>query len=108
MTERTIDLDGRRGLAAQRATELRRLRADVERDQRVLKARQEELEHFLIAEPAAGWPEAVEKARYLLGLFAATPAAEDPRRRRLIAGLLADFDRLLGPTSSQGDDPQPA
>jgi hypothetical protein len=37
----------------------------------------------------------VAKARYLLTLFAQTPAAEDPRRVRLIADVLADFERLL-------------
>jgi len=34
-----------------------------------LKARQDELEGFLVAAPAEDWPEAVERARYLLGLF---------------------------------------
>ena len=38
--------------------------------------------------------EAAEKAGYLLNLFAATLAAEDPRRQKLIAAVLADFDRL--------------
>ena len=35
------------------------------------------------------------KARYLLILFAQTPAAEDPRRAMLIADVFADFERLL-------------
>ena len=35
-----------------------------------------------------------EKARCLLNLFAATLAAEDPRRQKLIAAVLADFSRL--------------
>jgi hypothetical protein len=91
----TTDLDEHRGMAAQKATELRRLVIEVQKDQSALKARQEELEKFLLAAPAENWPEAVERARYLLGLFADTPAAEDPRRQRLIKGLLADFDRLL-------------
>ena len=43
---------------------------------------------------AASWSEAADKARYLLNLFAATPAAQDPRRQTLIAGVLADFARL--------------
>jgi hypothetical protein len=96
MTDRTIDLDEHRGMAAQKATELRRLLVGVQADQAALKARQDELEEMLAALPAAGWPEAVEKARYLLTLFAETPAAEDPRRQRLIADVLADFERLLG------------
>jgi hypothetical protein len=94
VTDETVDLDTRRGMAAQKATDLRRLRIEVEEDQAALKARQEKLETFLISAPAANWAEAVEKARYLLGIFADTPAA-DPRRQRLIEALIADFDRLL-------------
>jgi hypothetical protein len=83
-------------MAAQKATELRRLCADVEADQIALRSRQDALEAMLIAVPASTWSEAVEKARYLLGLFARTPDAEDPRRQRLIANVLDDFNRLLG------------
>jgi hypothetical protein len=64
-------------------------------DHAAVRTRQEELEHFLLAAPATDWGEAVAKARYLLRLFARTPAAEDPRRVRLIADVLADFERLL-------------
>lgn len=96
MVDDTIELDKRRGMAAQKATDVRRLRIEVEEDHAALKARQDELESFLVAAPAENWPEAVEKARYLLGLFARTPAADDPRRQRIIATLLSDFDRLLG------------
>jgi len=94
MTDKTIDLDQHRGMAAQKATDLRRLLAEVESDQTALRSRQEELETHLIAAPATNWHEASDKARYLLNLFAATPAAEDPRRQRLIAAVLADFQRL--------------
>jgi hypothetical protein len=94
MTEKTIDLDQHRGMAAQRATELRRLLADVEADQKALHLRQDELESHLLAAPAADWHEAAEKARYLLNLFAATLAAQDPRRQKLIVAVIADFDRL--------------
>jgi hypothetical protein len=83
-------------MQAQKATELRRLRSEVEADHEALKARQDALEAMLDAAPATAWPEAVEKARYLLGLFAQTPTAQDPRRQRLIKDVLADFDRLLG------------
>jgi hypothetical protein len=94
MTEKTIDLDQHRGMAAQKATELRRLLTEVEANQDALRLRQEELEAHLIAAPAANWQEASEKARYLLNLFAGTIAAEDPRRQKLIAAVLADFRRL--------------
>jgi hypothetical protein len=94
MTDRPIDLDHRRGMAAQKATELRRLLADVAANETTLRLRQEELETHLVAAPAANWPEAAEKARYLLNLFAGTLPSADRRRQKLIAAVLADFDRL--------------
>jgi hypothetical protein len=94
MTDETVDLDQHRGMLAQKATKLRRLLADVEANERELRVRQEELETHLLAAPATSWHEAAEKARYLLNLFSATLAAEDPRRQRLIAAVLADFERL--------------
>jgi hypothetical protein len=72
-----IDLDGRRGMAAQKATGMRRQLAAVHADHAALQAREEELEHLLLAGPATGWGEAVAKARYLLILFAQTPAAPE-------------------------------
>jgi hypothetical protein len=44
---------------------------------------------------ASGWPEAVEKARYLLGLLAQSLDASNLRRRRLVDRVLADLDHLL-------------
>jgi hypothetical protein len=94
VTDRPIALDQHRGMAAQKATEVRRLLAEVAADQEALRSRQDELEAQLIAAPAASWVEAAEKAQYLLKLFAATPVAQDPRRQRLIASVLEDFGRL--------------
>jgi hypothetical protein len=94
MTEKAIELDEHRGMAAQKATDLRRLLADVEANEKALRVRQDELEAHLIAAPAANWQEAAEKARYLLNLFAGTLWAQDPRRQTLIAAVLADFQRL--------------
>jgi len=94
MTDRTIDLDQHRGMAAQKKTEIRRLVAEVEADERALRLRQDELEAQLLALPAATWHDAAEKARYLLNVFAATPAAQDPRRQKLIANVLDDFRHL--------------
>ncbi len=96
MTDKTIDLDQRRGMAAQKATDLRRLLANVEANEKELRLRQDELETHLIAAPAGNWHEAADKARYLLSLFAATLTAQDPRRQKLIAAVLADFKRLSG------------
>lgn len=94
MNDQPISLDHHRGIAAQKATEVRRLLAEVEANEKILRERQAELEAQLIAAPASSWAEAGEKARYLLKLFAATPAAQDPRRQQLIASVLADFARL--------------
>jgi hypothetical protein len=94
VTEKTVDLDHHRGMAAQKATTLRRLLADVEANEEALRLRQDELESHLLAAPATNWQEAAEKARYLLNLFAATIAAQDPRRQKLIAAVLADLKHL--------------
>jgi hypothetical protein len=94
MTEKTINLDKHRGMAAQKATDLRRLLADVEANEKALRLRQDELEAHLLAASAANWREAAEKARYLLNFFAASLAAQDPRRKKLIAAVIDDFERL--------------
>jgi len=94
MTDDPIALDHHRGMSAQKATEVRRLLAEVEADAKGLRERQGALEAQLIAAPAESWQEAAEKARYLLGLFAGTPIAQDPRRQKLIANVLEDFARL--------------
>jgi hypothetical protein len=94
MVDKTIELDQHRGMAAQKATELRRLLADVNANEQALRQRQDELESYLLAAPAENWQEAADKARYLLNLFAATLPAEDTRRQKLIAAVLADFKRL--------------
>jgi hypothetical protein len=94
MTDETVKLDIHRGMAAQKATDIRRIVAEVEANERSLRQRQDELELQFVAAPALTWEDAAGKARYLLSIFATTPAAQDPRRQRLIADLLADFIRL--------------
>jgi hypothetical protein len=98
MTERTINLDLHRGMAAQKATDLRRLLSEVEANQDQLRKRQKELEEQLLAAPALTWADAAEKARYLLSLFASSLEAQDPRRQMLIARVLEDFVRLSSET----------
>lgn len=101
MTDRPITLDRHRGMAAQKATEIRRLLSEVEANEKTLRERQAELELQLLAAPAATWAEAAEKARYLLSLLASTPIAQDPRRQKLIANALEDFVRL---SQADGDE----
>src|SRR5713226_2279311 len=95
VADETSSLDDHRGMAAQRATEARRRKSAVIKDQSALRARREELEKFLFAAPAENWPDAVAKARYLLTLFAESTAADDERYGKLIKALLVDFDHLL-------------
>ena len=95
MTDDPVDLDEHRGMAAQKATEIRRQRLeDFQADQAALRRRQEELETLLLAAPAETWPEAAAKAQYLIHLFAATLEARDSRRKELIANVLDDLTRL--------------
>ena|ERR671928_1482447 len=95
MTDDPVELDERRGMAAQKATEIRRQRLqDFQANQTALRYQQEELEKLLLADPAETWPEAAAKAQYLIQLFAATPEAQDPRRKELIAHALEDLARL--------------
>jgi hypothetical protein len=94
MTDKAVDLDQHRGMAAQKATELRRLLAEVAANEQALRATQDELEAQMTAAPALNWHEAAEKARYLLKLFGNSLATVDPRRQKLIAAVLDDFERL--------------
>jgi hypothetical protein len=56
MTDKTVDLDKHRGMAAQKATDLRRLLAEVAANERALRETQDQLEAQLIAAPAfAEW-----------------------------------------------------
>jgi hypothetical protein len=64
-------------MAAQKATEIRRLLGEVAANEKALRQRQEELEAQLIAAPATTWLEAAEKARYLLGLLASVNTGEE-------------------------------
>ena len=96
MTDKTVNLDQHRGMAAQKATEARRLLAEVRANEKTLRERRDELEAHLLAAPAASWSDAAEKAHYLLSLFAETPQGQDPRRQTLIAAVLEDFARLSG------------
>ena len=52
MTDEPVSLDERRGMAAQRDTEIRRDLHEVQVNQAALRGRQKELENFLNAVPA--------------------------------------------------------
>ena len=94
MSDEPLDLDRHRGMAAQRATDIRRILAEVENKARSLRDLQGILESQLLAAPAASWPEAAAKARYVLNLYAADLAPADSHHRDLVEAVLADFARL--------------
>jgi hypothetical protein len=94
VTDIPIDLDRHRGMAAQKATDIRRVLADVEANAKLLRDKQGVVEIQLLAVPAASWPEAVAKARYVLNLYSAGLAPTDTHHRDLVAAVLADFARL--------------
>ena len=96
MTEIPIDLDKHRGMAAQKATDIRRVLADVEANAKQLREAQGVVELQLLAVPATSWPEAVAKARYVLNLYSASLAASDTHHRDLVTAVLADLTRLSG------------
>src|ERR1700749_1906661 len=96
MTDEPLDLDKHRGIAAQKATDLRRALAEVESNARNLRERQAHFENQLLSLTPDSWPDAAAKARYGLNLYAAGLAPEDSRHRDLVAAILEDFSRLAG------------
>jgi len=94
VTDKPLDLDKHRGMAAQKATDIRRVLAEVENNARDLRERQGAFENQLLSIPAASWPEAAAKARYVLNLYAAGLAPADTHHRDLVATVFADFARL--------------
>ena len=67
MTNEPVELDERRGMNAQKDTEIRRRLHEVQVDQAALHERQAELERVLIDAPAQSLAEAVAKAAEALG-----------------------------------------
>lgn len=98
MSKEPHDLDQHRGMAAQKATDLRRTLAEVENHARELRDRQVMLENQLLSVPAETWQEAATKARYVLNLYAASLSPEDTRHRKLVAAIFDDFARLTHET----------
>ena len=96
MNDTPVDLDKHRGIAAQKASDIRRVLADVEANAILLRDRQSAVEIQLLAAPTGSWPEAAAKARYVLSLYAAELARADTHHRDLVAAVLADFTRLSG------------
>jgi hypothetical protein len=96
LNDNPVDLDKHRGMAAQKATDIRRVVADVEANAKLLRDHQGAVEIQLMTVPATSWIEAAAKARYVLNLYGAQLPPADTHHRDLIAAVLADFIRLSG------------
>ena len=96
MSEDPIELDKHRGMAAQKATDIRRVVTEIEANAKLLRDRQGAVEMQILAVPATLVSEAVAKARYVLNLYAAGLAPTDAHHRDLVAAVLADLTRLAG------------
>jgi hypothetical protein len=96
MSDDPINLDKHRGMAAQKATDIRRAVADIEANAKLLRDHQSAVEVQLLEVAATSWIEAAAKARYVLNVYAAELAPADTHRRDLVAAVLADFARLSG------------
>jgi hypothetical protein len=96
MSDDPVELDKHRGMASQKATDIRRVVADVEANAKALRDRQALLEGELLSTAATSWPEAAARARYVLNLYAAGLSSTDTHHRDLVAAVLADFARLSG------------
>jgi hypothetical protein len=94
VSDKPLNLDEHRGMAAQKATDIRRILADVENNAKDLRDRQGIFENQLLSVPAVSWLEAATKARYILNLYAAGLAPADTHHHDLVAAVLVDFARL--------------
>jgi hypothetical protein len=94
VNDKPLDLDKHRGMAAQKATDIRRALAEIENNATQLRERQAVLENQLLSVQATSWPEAAAKARYVLNLYAAELVPGDTHHRDLVAAIFADFARL--------------
>jgi hypothetical protein len=95
MTDDPIDLDCRRSVAGQRASQMRRRPANSRPPLAIRSPLQlANLDDQMLAEPARTWVEVMKKWRFLLDLYAATPEAKDRRIEKLIQRAIGDMDRL--------------
>src|SRR4029453_13709781 len=94
VTDTPIELDKHRGMAAQKATDIRRVIADVEANAKLLRDKQGVVEIEILAAPPPSWPGAGPKGLFVLTLFPPGLPATDPHPRALVSGVLAALPRL--------------
>jgi|SRR5690349_11935557 hypothetical protein len=96
MTDEPVELDKHRGMAAQKATNIRRALAEIEKNAKDLRDREAILENELLSVPASSWADAAAKARYVLNLYAAGLSPDNTHHRDLVAAIVEDFARSAG------------
>jgi hypothetical protein len=74
-------LDKHRGMAAQKATDIRRILADVEANAKLLRDKQGVVEIQILAAPATSWPEGSQGALRPQSLFGRSRADRHPSSR---------------------------
>ena len=90
-----VELDEHRGMAAQRAAEIRRRRfVRQEAEGASLRDRHQEIDRILTSPPAADWLEAASNARVLIRLLAYGSLGQDRHYQALIARVLLELDNL--------------
>lgn len=94
MANDAIPLDDHRDPAELKAAQARRHQPEVAADHAAIHARQTRFDDAFLSGPAATSQEAIGRAVYLLELYAHGADARDPRRRSLIAAVLADLKRF--------------
>lgn len=95
MTERPIDLDGRRTAEGKTRSEMRRQAVNRDSVPVVRPIVSDfDIDALLLVQPARTWIEAMEKAAILLERYAATREADDPRIQKLIKRAKSDMARL--------------
>ena len=95
MTDRPIDLDHYRTVESRISTELRRKPINQDKAPKERATRPgDDIDAVLLGQPAQNWIEAAENAAFLLGRYAATKDANDPRIQKLIERAKSDLARL--------------
>jgi hypothetical protein len=90
MTDKTIDLDRRRGMGAQKPTDLRRLLAEVKANESALRLRQDELEALSLLKTISG----------ICGAAPLASAFSDDSSQGTVQSYVRPVLRGLGPLAS--------
>ena len=91
MTDIPIDLDRHRGMAAQKATDIRRVLADVEANAKLLRDKQGVVEIEILAAPATSWPRRWPSALRAQPVFRRPAGDRHPSPRPRVRGACGPY-----------------